>query len=190
MLKDRRRAIADAASQVFAEAGYAQASITAIADASGVTRPTIYTYFESKYDILRAVAEQVRDEVLQAQENVGEDPEEILRTTTSANLRQRARHYGVLTVIQHEALSDPVFERLLDDVNARAMKRHRRFIERLQAQGRARPLLTPEAIVEINLGTTQRMAQLVWRDPAREEWCAEVIFQSLTQMINLVNDPS
>lgn len=182
---DRRHSIAEAAAQVFAEVGYAQASITAIAEASGVTRPTVYSYFDSKYDILRTVAEQVRDELLRAQEDVGTDPLEILRTTTRANMRQWVRRDGVLTVIQHEALGDPAFARLLDDIHARAGRRHRRFIERLRDEGRAEPRLEPSEIVELNIGATMRMAQLVARQPNREAACADMLFRSLSFMINI-----
>ncbi|WP_134322208.1 TetR/AcrR family transcriptional regulator [Cumulibacter soli] len=182
---DRRQSIAEAASHVFADLGYAQASITAIAKASGVTRPTVYTYFESKYEILRTVAEQMRDELLQAQENVTDDPEEILRTTTHANLTQWSRNFGVLTVIQHEALHDPAFVRLLDNINSRATRRHRRFIEKLTADGRAEPMLAPQEIVQLHLGATQRMAMLVWRDPKKLDVHADALYRSLKVLINL-----
>ncbi|PRZ40868.1 TetR family transcriptional regulator [Antricoccus suffuscus] len=184
-MKDRRRSIAEAAEQVFAVLGYAQTSIGAIAEASGVTRPTVYSYFDSKYEIFRTVAESVRDEVLATQENAGDDPRTILQRTTSEYLNQWVRHYGVLTVIAHEALSDPQFAKLLDDVLGRPGNRHRKFIERLAAEGRASPRLSAQEIVHLHVGATMRMAQVVVRNPNREKECAKTLFNALLIMINL-----
>jgi AcrR family transcriptional regulator len=48
---ERRAAILEAASQVFADRGYEGASIEEIAEAAGITRPVIYDHFESKRDL-------------------------------------------------------------------------------------------------------------------------------------------
>jgi AcrR family transcriptional regulator len=181
---DRRQQILRAAEQVFAENGYAQSSITAIATAAGVTRPTIYSYFESKYEILEVIAEQVRDEILHAQERASGNPVTILQETTRLGLHQWVKHLDVLTVIEHEALSDPQFARLIEDVTARSGHRHRQFIDRLTADGLADPLVSPEEIDLIYTGTKIRLAQVVTREPEREEECAGILFRALKALIN------
>lgn len=183
-MKDRRRQILRAAEQVFAENGYAQSSITAIAKAAGVTRPTIYSYFESKYEILEMIAEQVRDEILHAQEQALGDPVTILRDTTKLGLHQWVTHLEVLTVIEHEALSDAQLARLIEDVTARSGHRHRQFIDKLAEDGLASPLVSPEEIDLIYIGTKIRLAQIVAREPEREAECADILFRTLKALIN------
>lgn len=183
-MTDRRQQILAAAEQVFAENGYAQSSITAIAKASGVTRPTIYSYFESKYEILELIAEQVRDEILHAQERASGDPIEILRDTTRLGLQQWVKHLGVLTVIEHEALGDPQFARLMEDITARSGHRHRQFIEKLAQDGLAAPLVSPEEIDLIYTGTKIRLAQIVTAQPERADECADILFRTVRVLIN------
>jgi AcrR family transcriptional regulator len=52
---DKRRAILDAALEVFADSGYSQASIDVIAAKAGVAKPTIYNHFGDKEQLFRAV---------------------------------------------------------------------------------------------------------------------------------------
>ncbi|MDY7104759.1 MAG: TetR/AcrR family transcriptional regulator [Actinomycetota bacterium] len=51
---DKRRAILDAAADVFATQGYERASVDAIATRSGVSKPTIYNHFGTKDELFRA----------------------------------------------------------------------------------------------------------------------------------------
>jgi AcrR family transcriptional regulator len=50
---DKRRAILDAAAEVFGTQGYERASVDAIAAASGVSKPTIYSHFGTKEQLFR-----------------------------------------------------------------------------------------------------------------------------------------
>jgi AcrR family transcriptional regulator len=50
---DKRRAILDAAAEVFGTVGYERASIDAIAVQAGVSKPTIYSYFVTKEQLFR-----------------------------------------------------------------------------------------------------------------------------------------
>ena len=50
---DKRRAILDAAAEVFGTQGYERASVDAIAAASGVSKPTIYSHFWTKEQLFR-----------------------------------------------------------------------------------------------------------------------------------------
>ncbi|MGC4946656.1 TetR/AcrR family transcriptional regulator [Streptomyces sp. DT224] len=52
---DKRRAIVEAALRVFAQAGYAQASLDVIAAEAGVSKPTIYNHLGSKEKLFRYV---------------------------------------------------------------------------------------------------------------------------------------
>ena len=54
----RRRVIADAAAELFAERGYRGASIDEIARRSGVTPPVLYEHFASKRELYRELLER------------------------------------------------------------------------------------------------------------------------------------
>jgi AcrR family transcriptional regulator len=60
----RRELIERAATKVFAERGYAGASIDEIARRSGVTPPVVYDHFASKLDLFTRLLERTRDELL------------------------------------------------------------------------------------------------------------------------------
>ena len=51
---DKRRAILDAAAEVFGTQGYERASVDSIAEAAGVSKPTIYSHFGTKEQLFRA----------------------------------------------------------------------------------------------------------------------------------------
>ena len=55
---DNRMNILQKALQLFYEKGYDAIGVQEIADAAGVTKPTLYHYFGSKYGLLEAVARE------------------------------------------------------------------------------------------------------------------------------------
>jgi AcrR family transcriptional regulator len=61
---ERREVIAVVATEVFAERGYAGASIDEIARRAGVSAPVIYDHFASKRDLHQRLLERTRDELL------------------------------------------------------------------------------------------------------------------------------
>jgi AcrR family transcriptional regulator len=61
----RREVIERAATEVFAERGYAGASIDEIARRSGVSAPVVYDHFSSKQELHRRLLERTRDELLE-----------------------------------------------------------------------------------------------------------------------------
>ncbi len=56
---ERRQQFVLAALRVFAEYGYHRATMQAVADAAGVSKGSIYDYFDSKEDLLLATAESL-----------------------------------------------------------------------------------------------------------------------------------
>lgn len=56
---DNRMNILQKALQLFYEKGYDAIGVQEIADAAGVTKPTLYHYFGSKYGLLEAVAGRI-----------------------------------------------------------------------------------------------------------------------------------
>jgi AcrR family transcriptional regulator len=62
--QERRDVIERAATEVFAEHGYAKTSIDEIASRSGVTAPIVYDHFASKEDLYRRLLERQRDDLV------------------------------------------------------------------------------------------------------------------------------
>ena len=62
--EQRRDVIERAATEVFAEHGYARASIDEIAGRSGVSAPIVYDHFASKEDLYRRLLERQRDDLV------------------------------------------------------------------------------------------------------------------------------
>ena len=61
---DRERRILDAALKVFAEQGYSGTTMDAVAAASGLSKPTLYQYFDSKEALFQAMMLGKRDQML------------------------------------------------------------------------------------------------------------------------------
>jgi AcrR family transcriptional regulator len=57
----RRRAIEDAASELFRERGYAATSVRDIANALSIRGPSLYAHVASKEDVLAAIVERMAD---------------------------------------------------------------------------------------------------------------------------------
>src|SRR5215831_12845708 len=73
--KDERPAeIVDAALEVFAEKGFASAKLDDIARRAGISKATLYLYFETKEEIFRAVARTAVASLLEALESPAEGP--------------------------------------------------------------------------------------------------------------------
>lgn len=56
---DTRMSISRAATQLFAEHGYAGTSIRDIVEAAGVTKPVLYYYFKNKEDLYRTILNDI-----------------------------------------------------------------------------------------------------------------------------------
>ena len=62
----RRPLVLDAALKLFVERGYAGASMDAIAEAAGVTKPVVYECYPSKEELFRALLEREEQRLLEA----------------------------------------------------------------------------------------------------------------------------
>lgn len=165
---EKRTLLLDSAESTFCKLGFARTTISALADDADVTRPTVYAYFPSKDEVFRALAVRVRDEFLALQEDVDtSSPRQIGRSGVIAYLHAYVRHRGMLTVIAHQALSDPAIHELLAEIHEHSTRRHARFLARLQAAGAASLAVAPETLAEIVTGTVARFADLAAAEPQR-----------------------
>ncbi len=63
--EERRRLVEQAATEAFAERGYAGASIDEIARRAGVSAPVVYDHVASKLELYRRLLERTRNELLE-----------------------------------------------------------------------------------------------------------------------------
>lgn len=84
---ERERQILDAAVAVFTDRGFQNASMDAVAERVGVTKPVLYTHFGSKDGLLLACIARARAELLDVTMTAvatADGPEDILRRGTKA----------------------------------------------------------------------------------------------------------
>jgi AcrR family transcriptional regulator len=145
----RRREIIEAARRVFERDGYTKVGVADIVREAGVAHGSFYTYFTSKYDVFRVVADDVaakidREVTERADGESALDPVEALRR---ANLRyfeayrENAAIYALLHHVAHAG----------EDLAMITMARRRRHTERIaelirrwQERGLADPSVDPE----------------------------------------------
>jgi AcrR family transcriptional regulator len=69
-----RERLIDAAAKVFAEKGFAATSLDEVADAAGLTKGAVYSNFENKEDLVRAVLEVNQRRMNHISEAAGDGP--------------------------------------------------------------------------------------------------------------------
>ena len=162
------RALLDAARRVFEDRGYARATIADITRAAGVGRATFYVYFASREEVFAAVARELRDRLVAAQDLGSIDPADpvaVARATTAAYLATYAGHLGFLTVLDHQALADPEIAELRDEIHALPIRRATRWIQQLVDEGVARPASSPELVALASTGLVAAFAARLDANP-------------------------
>jgi len=61
--KTKKKVILDAALKLFAEKGYASASISCIAETANISKGLMYNYFKSKEELLKIIVQSFMDEI-------------------------------------------------------------------------------------------------------------------------------
>lgn len=146
-----RERLMTAAERVFAELGYAKASIARIADEAGVSRATFYVYFESRKEVLVRLAESLVGAAAQAQRgtsaNVG-DPRHVITEAIDTVLDLYVDHGGLVRVIEKEAELDADIAELWHQLWSGQTERGAKFIRRLQRSGSSEPEVDPAIAAE------------------------------------------
>jgi AcrR family transcriptional regulator len=188
-LEDKRELLLDASERAFCRLGFARTTMAALAEEAGVTRPTVYSYFPSKDEVFLALADRVRREFLTQQEQRGSGlPQDTMKAALYGYLDAFTRHRGMLTVIAHEALTDPAMRALLDEIFTRSNRRHTRFLERLAADGLISPVVKPESVSEAITGVAARFAELAAARPERQTQLAADLVELYLGMVQFRTD--
>ncbi len=123
---DRKTQIIDSAIKVFIEKGYEKSSLREIVALVGITKPTLYHYFNSKHDLLYKILHDAITVFI-------DDLVEILKQPVSSNEKVRlmlqslfnaqTRNNSGLAVLLHESKAP-----LPSDLQNEIKKMHRKFI--------------------------------------------------------------
>ncbi len=121
---ERRRSILEGAASVFMDQGFGGASMDAIASASGVSKMTLYRYYDSKEALFEGLIESRCDQILAA-----DSTEPIFSLPPESALPAIARRFlatvhspetvGLLRVVIGEAKRFPALGRLFYDAGPR-----------------------------------------------------------------------
>jgi AcrR family transcriptional regulator len=112
-----RAGLVAAAREVFEEKGFAATRMGDVAQAAGVSHGTVYTYFETKDELLTATIQQIVDAI---RESMGtpEDTDPIQRAWV-ANRRYLDAYTAnaqLMRVIEEASSADPQFATILEDL--------------------------------------------------------------------------
>jgi len=122
---------------VFEQRGYANTRMSDIAKAAGVSHGTVYTWFDDKESLLRALVDDIVTEVFAALA-IGDEVPEPERRMLEANRRYLAayrRHGRMLEVVEEAAATDARYRDALAGVRRDHVGRVTRDIARLQRDG-------------------------------------------------------
>jgi len=167
-----RAALVTAAKDAFSALGYAHTTVADITDRAEVSRATFYVYFASKDDVFRVLTEQLRDEFLEAQRARSadrDDPVAVAGAAVTDFVDVYAANLAFITVLEHQALTDPELRDLWQGIRERLLKRMTRFVQALVADGVAHPLAPPDMVATAASGMAVRFAPLIAARPADRE---------------------
>ena len=168
-LDSRTRAILIAsAKRAFSELGYARTTVADITERAEVSRATFYVYFGSKDDVFRVLTERLWDEFYEAQRARsadGTDPVAVATVAVTDFVDVYAANLAFITVLEHQALTDPQLRALWHGIRERLLKRMVRFVGALVADGVAHPLAPPDMVATAASGMAVRFAPLIAAHP-------------------------
>lgn len=168
----RRPMILDAAHEVFLEHGFDGASMAAIAERAGVTKPVIYDSFENKDELFEALRDRERDLII---------TKVVAALPEDAPVDLEASMIAALTAFLTHIKDDPEAFRVIvlgegasGATASRIEERRRGYVETVAAiledWGRGvdeRPRLGVELIAHTLVGAAEGLARAIMNEPDR-----------------------
>lgn len=131
-----RAALLNAARDAFEQRGYDDCRMNDIADAAGVSHGTVYTYFDSKEEVLGHVIDELLVELQDDLRTSVKDPVARIEETNRRYLQAYVDNSRLLAVVEQAAVTDPELGQRLDAFRRRYHARVTNAVRRLQEQGR------------------------------------------------------
>ena len=139
-IADKRTAILDAATAVFAERGFFAAQVADIARGAGIAAGTVYLYFRSKDEILTSIFDRtMKDAIAEGREALAEvkDPVERLRRLARMHLTRMGRDRNLAIVFQVELRQTTKF---MERFSTTGLRDYLRLIQQTIEEGQTRGL--------------------------------------------------
>ena len=176
---ERRQAILDAAMKVFAQRGYAAATIRAIAREANIAQGTIYLYFPSKRDILLALYRSMILESLEeimARPEKGDDEAFLRSLVVDRILRFRQNAQAVRFAFTELPFHDELREKFYQEIVLEQLGRIQAFLKDRIAHGKFRPLRAEIAARAFQgMYVIFALAEVVYDDPEVARFTPEEI---------------
>jgi TetR/AcrR family fatty acid metabolism transcriptional regulator len=179
---DRRTAILEAATAIFAERGFFGAQVADIARGAGIAAGTVYLYFRSKDEILTSIFDRtMKEAIAEARRAVEEtnDPIERLRRIAALHLSRMGRDRNLAIVFQVELRQTTKFmERFSTTGLSEYLRLIQETIEDGQKHGAFRTALNARTAAKIVFGALDEMATnwiLSRRKYALEQQADEIV---------------
>ncbi len=198
-----RRAILDAAEDLFTDRGYTATAMPAIADRARVALKTVYLTFGTKAGVLHALWDvrlggddqpvPVVDRPWYRQLLQADDPQVLLRTAARQSRKTKDRAGHVMRIVRHAAVTDPAISDLWQRIETEFRAVLRGFAERLDELGALAAGVDPTTATDIlwTLNHPDTWFLLVhrcaWTADQYEQWVGDTL---LAQLLDHVDPPT
>lgn len=139
-----RSAVLAAARRAFERHGFDDCTMNDIADAAGVSHGTVYTYFDSKEDLLGQVIDEVLTELDDDLRTAAKDPMTRIEEANRRYLKAYVDNRRLLSVVEQAAVTDPDLGDRVGQFRRRYHSRVTAALRRLQEQGRVADDIQPD----------------------------------------------
>jgi AcrR family transcriptional regulator len=163
-----RSALLTAAREAFEQRGFDDCRMNDIADAAGVSHGTVYTYFESKEEILGQVIDELLVELQDDLRTSAKDPMARIAEANKRYLQAYRDNHRLLQVIEQAAVTTPELGARLDEFRRRYHARVSAAIRRLQEQERI-PVELPADVTATALCAMVEGFSRYWQRPVTDD---------------------
>src|SRR5690606_6168355 len=190
-----RRAVLDAAAELFLEHGYGATTIEAISGAADVPQATVYRLFTSKQGILKALVDRSiagDDEPVPVADRAPvralldtSDPRDVLARLAAVSVGINARTAPIYRILVSAAGSDPEAAVLLDELTRQRQQGQGRVTRALGRMKALRPGMRSRDAADVvpALASPELYRLLVvdreWSDERYQAWLADVLASQL-----------
>ncbi|MDT5092656.1 MAG: hypothetical protein QOH60_2019 [Mycobacterium sp.] len=141
----QREAIVGAVRELLEEKSFEELSVSAISDRAGVARSGFYFYFESKYDVLALIFDEVTHELEElthyfAPRAADETAEAFAKRMVGSAVAVYAHNDPVVTACNNARYSDEKIREMLDRQMTTVIDKLVKIFEDERAAGTAKPL--------------------------------------------------
>jgi AcrR family transcriptional regulator len=157
-----REAVLLAARNLFETRGYAETTMSQIADTAEVSHGSVYTYFSNKDAVLSALVDELAKDVVGELQMTSDDPDDIVARLELSNrkyLHAYEKNAPLLAVVEHAASKDQRYRTLLEELRASFVERAIKSLRRLQRRGDADRALDARIAGEALCGMVESYAR-------------------------------